>query len=286
MKNFLSRGAIILGAVLLASCGTVPNDSVNNNMNVAALNSNVSEVVTNSNQNTTTNQNSLHQSANIRGLSIAAGDTITGPLNLVGEAKGWFFEGSFPMVIKDANGKVLYEGAVSSTENWMQEGFVPFKTRAFFATPTADTGTITLMNDNPSGLPENSQQYVIPVKFGITKTTPVQLFFQSSVGLPACGMVTAVQREVPRVPEVGTRALEELLAGPTATEKGVITTIPNGTTIQRLAITNGKAEVDLISAVTDLNSCQKTTMRAQIEQTLKQFPSVSRVEVRINGSAW
>lgn len=280
--SFVSIAAV---ALVLSSC----TGTVNTNLNpVRSIeNSNVSS--SSSNQNTTVESNSnitpstLNQSTNVRALSITAGATITSPLNLTGEAKGWFFEGSFPMRIEDAKGKILYEGAVPATENWMQEGFVPFKTRAFFTAPTADTGTIILMNDNPSGLPENMEQYSIPVKFGITEITQVQLFFQSSVGLPACGMVTAVQRAVPRVPEIGTRALEELLGGPSSdTEKGVLTTIPNGTTLQRLTIVGGQAEVHLISSATSLNDCQKTTMKAQIEQTLKQFPTVRNVEIRVN----
>ena len=47
----------------------------------------------------------------------------------------------------------------------MTENFVPFRTELEFRTPTTERGTLVLEKDNPSGLPENSDELRIPVRF-------------------------------------------------------------------------------------------------------------------------
>ena len=49
--------------------------------------------------------------------------------------------------------------------DWMTEEFVPFKAMLEFSAPTTATGTLVLEKDNPSGLPENADSLIVPVKF-------------------------------------------------------------------------------------------------------------------------
>ena len=90
---------------------------------------------------------------------------VTSPVTLTGDAKGWYFEGSFPVKIVDANYAVLGEGYVTAQGDWMTDGFVPFEGVVTFSNPTTAYGYIIFMADNPSGLPENAKEYQVKVTF-------------------------------------------------------------------------------------------------------------------------
>jgi len=93
--------------------------------------------------------------------------TVTSPLSLSGSAKGtWFFEGSAPVVLKDANGKTIAQGHISATGDWMTTSFVPFTgtlTWTSSSTGTSTKATIVFMNDNPSGDPSLQKSVSVPV---------------------------------------------------------------------------------------------------------------------------
>jgi hypothetical protein len=80
------------------------------------------------------------------------------------------------------------------------------------------------------------------------------------------------QRSVPLTPKVGTAALEELVAGPTALEEeaGLTSDVPAGTELESLTITDGTADVLLSNPLDELGT-------AQVLQTLFQFDTVDRV---------
>lgn len=81
--------------------------------------------------------------------------------------------------------------------------------------------------------------------------------------------------------------MEELLQGPTKAERteGYRTSINEGVKIQRLTIQNGLARIDFneILEFRVAGSCRVRSIRAQIEHTLKQFPTVREVIISING---
>lgn len=95
---------------------------------------------------------------------------ITSPVIVKGMAfGGWFFEGSFPVQITDAAGKVLGEGPATTTEDWASAALagenIPFTAKISFKKGVAKSGFLVLKRDNPSGLPENDAQVMIPVTF-------------------------------------------------------------------------------------------------------------------------
>ncbi len=98
----------------------------------------------------------------------AAESTIAFPLKVSGEAKGsWYFEGSFPVKLLDSEGNILAEIQAQATEDWMQEGPVPFEaTIQIDNPPTSGTGKLVLSKDNPSGLPENDESVEVEISFG------------------------------------------------------------------------------------------------------------------------
>ncbi|MEK7528151.1 MAG: Gmad2 immunoglobulin-like domain-containing protein [Patescibacteria group bacterium] len=98
--------------------------------------------------------------------SPAVNSLVQSPLEVTGKARGqWFFEGSFPIEIVDANGEVLGQKYVQSLDNWMTEDFVDFRGEIEFSSPKTETGTLILSADNPSGLPQNDRSIEIPVIF-------------------------------------------------------------------------------------------------------------------------
>jgi hypothetical protein len=91
---------------------------------------------------------------------------IRSPLQIAGKAKGnWFFEGVFPVELLDAQGKVLAKGMVKAQGDWQTTEYVNFIGSLNFESATSTKGSLKFTNDNPSGLPENSKSFFIPVKF-------------------------------------------------------------------------------------------------------------------------
>ena len=96
-------------------------------------------------------------------------ESIQSPLTITGRARGnWFFEGSFPIVLTDWDGKIIGEGYATAKGDWMTEDFVPFEATLTFTNGTStysNKGTLILKKDNPSGLPQNDDALEVPVIF-------------------------------------------------------------------------------------------------------------------------
>lgn len=92
---------------------------------------------------------------------------ITSPLTIEGKARGtWYFEASFGVKLLDANGKTIALVPATAQSDWMTTNFVPYKvTLTFEPQPKGSKGTLILMKDNPSGLPEHDDSLVVPITF-------------------------------------------------------------------------------------------------------------------------
>jgi len=103
----------------------------------------------------------------------------------------------------------------------------------------------------------------------------------------SCNKVFPVEREVPKTQAVAGAALEELLKGSTDAEKeqGFFTSINPDVKIQKLSIENGIAKVEFDEQLEFQvgGSCRVAAIRAQITETLKQFPTVKSVIISIDG---
>ena len=90
---------------------------------------------------------------------------IKSPLTIKGRARGgWFFEAEFTANLVDSHNDVIGSAILRADGDWMTQDFVPYSGVLTFTT-TAKTGKLLLEKANPSGLPENAKQLVIPVKF-------------------------------------------------------------------------------------------------------------------------
>lgn len=96
---------------------------------------------------------------------------IESPLTISGEARGiWFFEGDFPVVLVDWDGKIIAESYVTAKSDWMIEDFVQFEGVLEFEKPKnigdfSEKGSLILRKDNPSDLPEHDDALEIPISF-------------------------------------------------------------------------------------------------------------------------
>lgn len=119
-----------------------------------------------------------------------------------------------------------------------------------------------------------------------TGGTPADPTTTVSIYLTRGERVEAVRRVVPRVARIGSAALEQLLAGPTATEvaAGYSTQIPDGTRLRGLTITDGVAVVDLSGEFESGGGTLGLTLRlAQVACTLDTFPTVDGVRFALDG---
>ncbi len=122
------------------------------------------------------------------------------------------------------------------------------------------------------------------------ETMVVKAYFQNSVSDPAlldCSNVYAVSRTVPKSVEVARVSLEELLEGPSIDEvtAGYVSSINPGTLLNSIRIEEGVAYVDFSSVLGQAvaGSCRVQSIRAQIDRTLLQLPTVTSVVISIEG---
>lgn len=220
------------------------------------------------------------------------GDSISSPLRIEGEARGtWYFEASFPVKLLDKSGNVLATGIAQAQSDWMTENFVAFKVGINFAVVDNMDAVLVLIKDNPSDLPENSDQAEIPIKLMVSsETTTLKISFNNSKMDPefSCNKVFPVERIIAKTETPARATLELLLAGNLTNEEkaaGFSTSINPGVKIQSLTIENGVAKVDFNEQLQYQvgGSCRVSAIRAQITETLKQFPTVSSVVISIDG---
>ncbi len=95
---------------------------------------------------------------------IPAPDSVTGKeFEVRGTASGWYFEGSFPIEILDANGKVLVAVPAQAQSDWITSAPVRFIAKIKVPTTYIGKAIILLKKDNPSGLPENDASMSFPI---------------------------------------------------------------------------------------------------------------------------
>ena len=91
---------------------------------------------------------------------------VKSPLTISGEARGmWYFEGTFPVELRDSEGKTIATSSATTTKEWATKEFVPFNASLTWANTTATSGILVFKRDNPSGLPENDKYLSFPVMF-------------------------------------------------------------------------------------------------------------------------
>lgn len=125
-------------------------------------------VIKNNNRNSLVSEESsdtpsLVDNQPISQLSIAANQSIALPMTITGAvAGGWFFEGSFPVYIKDDQGTQLGIALATTPEDWMTSNPLPFSV----VLPMVNyqgPGMIVFTKDNPSGESQFDASFTLPI---------------------------------------------------------------------------------------------------------------------------
>lgn len=232
--------------------------------------------------------------ANIRVTTPKAGDTVSSPITITGAATGnWYFEASFPILLKDTKGVTIAQTVAQAQGEWMTTEYVPFSVTLPYAVSVTTSATLVFEKDNPSGLPQFDRQHAIAITLLPAKKAEreVTLYFynenkdKDTTGNIFCSKqgLVGVKRTIPVTNTPIQDTINLLLQGnPTAAEKkqGITTEYPlqgfkltgasqkNGTLTLSFADPNNK---------TSGGSCRATILWTQIEATAKQFPGVTSV---------
>lgn len=102
-----------------------------------------------------------------------AGDVVSSPLRITGQARGqWYFEATFPVELRAYDDRVIAEGYATAAGDWMTTDFVPFDAEVFFSNPyevgavaATKVGTLVLKKHNASGEAQYDHEVAIPVRF-------------------------------------------------------------------------------------------------------------------------
>ncbi len=231
--------------------------------------------------------------------NIKDGDTVEVTYKIEGSALGsWYYEGVFPVRVLNQQGEAIGTVMATASSDWMTDGMVPFTCVLDVDLEQESIVVIRFDKGNPSGLPDNEDSAKITVTLkpyqseSEKDTISLKVFFGNTKFNPEvsdCSLVYPVTREVDETVAVGRAALEELFKGPLPVEleQEYYTTINEGVEILSLSIEDGIAQVDLSSQLQEGvgGSCMVTTIRAQIEETLKQFPTVDSVIISVDGNS-
>ncbi len=156
-----THSSIIIGILLIILVGT----------GYLVITSPKAEQILQPTATTTTQQTPapVTQNVPVSGLQVTAplaNQVVSSPLTITGKANGlWYFEGSFPVKLVDANNTVLGTGIAQSQGEWATTTLTNFSLTLTFVTPQTATGTLIFEKDNPSGLPQNAGTYLVPVQF-------------------------------------------------------------------------------------------------------------------------
>lgn len=229
-------------------------------------------------------------SRNIRVLGPRPGERITQPrFTLRGEART--FENTVAYRLRASDRSVLAEGFTTATGE--MGTFSPFSaTVELLRSYTGDATLEVFQNSAKDGTEIDKVSF--PVKIAVATTagrSDVSVYFtnsQKNPGAVDCSRVFAAKRAIPSTSGIARAALEELLRGPTAAERAQSfdSEIPDGTRLRDITIANGVARADFSRELNSAaGSCRVTAVRAQIERTLRQFPSVRRVVISVEGNS-
>lgn len=230
------------------------------------------------------------------GIAVAspkANEEVSFPLKITGyvNGDGWIgFEGQVGTVeLLRQDGFSAKKAILTATTDWMTS---PVYFEQYLTTVMIDPGEATLVfkNENPSGLSQNDKEFRLPVK--ISPLNKVKVYFNNDKMDPefSCNKVFAVERTVSQNFQqlIYGAAIKELLKGPTEEEKaqGFFSSINPGISYKEITI--GDDNIVRINFDEQLEfqvggSCRVATIRAEITQTLKQFPTIKDVIISING---
>ncbi len=208
-----------------------------------------------------------------------AKNALTSPF--VAEGTGTAFENTINWRLLDGYGGVLEKGfTMANAPDIGQAGL--FEIRAFLLqVPKTSTGTLEVLEYSAK---DGSPTHIARIPVSLPTTSMKTKFYMPSGSTTDCSEMTSIELDVTRSALPVETALRALLAvGPTMSSKQ--SAIPPNTQLVSLVVSGGTATVVLSPELGNYGggSCNVAAIRAQIEQTLKQFSSVRNVVISQQG---
>lgn len=207
---------------------------------------------------------------------------VTGMV-IVGDAR--VYENNVNWRVKDASGAVLDSGFATADAPDIGQ-FGSFVAYADYVATAGQAGVVevyTLSANDGSEI----ELVSIPVRFVAEREVPVYFGYAVTSGTD-CSVVHGAPRMIPA--GVSRRyamasAIWELLRGATDEESddNFASHVPQGVKLNSLKITGNTVAVDFSSEIEGGGSCRVTAIRAQIEDTLKQFDGITNVVISVDG---
>jgi hypothetical protein len=205
--------------------------------------------------------------------------------------KGRAFENTINYRISDDSGKQLYLGSFMT--NAPDAGIFGYFNQEVDLTKLLKTiPPVIRLDVLELSAKDGSDIHKTSLRLNIDQSlTAVFAYFSNDNLDPeiSCNKTFAVARLVPKTQLLLKTAIEELLRGPTPSEKelGFGTLINPGVTINSVKISGDTATIDL-SPKLDENmggSCRVAAIRSQITKTAKQFANIKNAVISINGES-
>ena len=220
-------------------------------------------------------------SGNVTISSPSVNEVIGLPLVIAGKAR--VFENTFNYRLLDQDGSVLAEGHAMT--NATDAGLMgDYTVTTSYAAPTGTTGTVEVFDYSAKdGSVVDLAR--VSVVFPQTTTMEVKEYWTTADSAADCSVVASSVHRVPKSVATAHAAISELLKGPDATDasKGFGTSIPPSVTLRSITIDSGVAKVEFSGEIEAGGSCRMQSIRAQIQSTLKQFPTVTSVIITSEG---
>jgi hypothetical protein len=229
------------------------------------------------------------ESRNIRVTAPMPGQEVAGSgFMLTGTART--FENAVSYRVVANNGRKLKEGFMTAVGD--MGNFNPYTTTVEIGSNYTGPARLEVFQGSAKDGSE-IDKVIVPITITRSPTTgrtELRIFFPNAGRGSGddCSKVFAVTRRVAGTPAVAQAALNELLQGPDSRERnrGFATEIPNGTRLRDITINNGVARADFSAELNSAaGSCRVASIRAQIEQTLRQFSSVKSVVISVEGNS-
>jgi hypothetical protein len=186
--------------------------------------------------------------------------------------------------LKDYDDRVLAEGSMEAG-NFSQGRYGDFKIETPIKKSNTAKGMLEISYPVKGSAVAN--KFNVSVQFKGYAKKEVKIFFSLKKSNTDCSKVQDAVRVVPNLPNIATLAIQELLKGPYLAERysGFSTNINMGTKLNKLSISKQTAYADFSRELDEkvAGSCRVTAIRAQIESTLKQFSSIKKVVISVNG---
>jgi len=222
-------------------------------------------------------------------LPAVGGQTVGTKFVIYG--KGRAFENTINYRISDDNGDQLYLGSFMT--NAPDAGiFGYFDQEVDLAKLLKTIPPVIRLDVLELSAKDGSDIHKTSLRLNVDQSaTPVFAYFSNDNLDPeiSCNKTFAVTRLVPKTQSVLKVATEELLKGPTPSEKelGFGTLINPGVTINSVKISGDTATIDFSPKLEEKigGSCWVAAIRSQITNTAKQFANIKKVIISINGES-